>query len=181
METKTKKTLLISTIIILIAINISALSTIYFHNKIQTKKFVEMKNMKDEVRIQGMHRFIRDELRLTDKQFELFKEMSRANMRTNHNITLKLDKKRYFMMNEIAKENPNMQSLDEIAEDIGSLHYELKKSTINHFLKLKEICNEDQQEDLQKLFMHMTQDQDDHRRNPREQGRNRNRNPRNRN
>lgn len=181
METKTKKTLLISTIILLIAINISALSTIYFHNKIQTKKFVELKNMKDEVRIQGMHRFIRDELRLTDKQFEQFKEISRTNMRATHNITLKLSKKRFMMMNEIAKVNPNLKTLDDIADDIGQLHYELKKTTINHFLELKEICNDDQQEDLQTLFMHMIQSQNQNnlRRNPREHRRNRN--PRNRN
>ena len=42
METKTKKTLLISSIILLVVINISALSTIYYHNKIQEKKFVEI-------------------------------------------------------------------------------------------------------------------------------------------
>ncbi|MDA3954351.1 MAG: hypothetical protein PF485_11955 [Bacteroidales bacterium] len=179
METKTKKTLFISTMILLIAINISALSTIYFHNRIQTKKFAEMKNMKDEVRIQGMHRFIKEELKLTDKQFEQFKEISRTNMRATHNITLKLNKKRNFMMNEIAKVNPDQESLDEIAKDIGLLHYELKKSTINHFLELKKICNNEQQEDLQKLFMHMTQDQDNLRKKPRKQGRNRNRNSHN--
>jgi hypothetical protein len=174
METKTKKTLLISTIILLIAINISALTTIYFHNKIQTKKFVEMQNMKEEVQIQGIHRFIKNELRLNESQFELFKEKSQTNMNKLHEITLDLNRSRYRMMSEIAKKNPNTETLDDIAMEIGTLHYELKKSTINHFLELKEICNDDQQEDLQKLFMQLINDQDqnDSRKRPRDRDRN---------
>ena len=127
METKTKKTLLISTIILLIVINISALSTFYFHKKIQAKKFIEMRDMKEDVRTQGMRRFIKEELKLTDKQFKLFKEISRTNMNSLHEITIKLNTKRFDMMNEIAKVNPNSNTLDDIAKDIGSLHYELKK------------------------------------------------------
>lgn len=183
METKTKKTLLISTIILLIAINISALSTIYYHNKIQAKKVIEMKNIKEEARIKGMHRYIKEELNLTDHQFEIFKEISKTNMNSSHEITVKLNEKRFEMMNEIAKVNPNLDTLDRVAEDIGLLHYELKKSTINHFIKLKEICNDDQQENLQKLFMQLINEQDknDLRRNQRRHGRNRNGNPHNKN
>ena len=174
METKTKRTLLIVSIILLIVINISALSTIYFHNKIRSKKFIEIENMKQEAKLNGMHRYIKNELELSEEQFELFKETSRTNMITTHKITLKLNKKRYDMMEEIGKKSPNPENLEKIAKKIGSLHYELKKSTINHFMKLKEICNEDQQKDLQKLFMQMIHDQDKHdsNRNPREQRRN---------
>ena len=77
------------------------------------------------------------------------------------------------MMTEIAKKNPNPEILDNYAYEIGTLHYELKKQTINHFLELKKICNEEQQESLQKLFMQLLNDQDGFRRNPRERGRNR--------
>lgn len=183
METKTKKTLLISTIILLIVINISALLTIYYHNKIQTKKVVEMKNIKEEARIKGMHRYIKEELKLTDKQFEIFKEISKTNMNSSHEISMKLSEKRFDMMNEIAKVNPNLNTLDSVAKNIGLLHYELKKSTINHFLKLKEICNDDQQENLQKLFMQLINEQDknDLKRNQRRRGRNRKGNPHNKN
>lgn len=178
MDTKTKKTLLISTIILLIVINVSALATIYYNSKIRTKKLAEMNNLKEEVQIRGMHRFIREELKLSDEQFSQFKEITITNMRKSHEIALELNEKRLDMMNEIAKVNPNMKTLDNIANDIGSLHYELKKTTINHFLELKEICNDDQLESLQKLFMQMIQDQDRNKfgRNPRGRG-NRNSRP----
>ena len=160
MDTKTKKTLLISTIILLIVINVSALATIYYNSKIRTKKLAEMNNLKEEIQIRGMHRFIRDELKLSDEQFIQFKEVTITNMRKSHEIALELNKKRLDMINEIAKENPNPNTLDKIARDVGSLHYELKKTTISHFLELKEICNDDQLETLQKIFMQMIQKQD---------------------
>lgn len=177
MDTKTKKSLLIITIILLIVINVSALATIYYNSKIKTKKLTEMNNLKEEVQIKGMHRFIRDELKLSDEQFQQFKEIARTNMIIAHGIALELNEKRTEMMNEIAKENPNSKILDDIASDVGSLHYELKKTTISHFLELKEICNEDQQESLQKIFMQMIRDQDRNKfgRSPREGERGRNR------
>ena len=179
MDTKTKKTLLIGTIILLIVINVSALATIYYNSKIRIKKLAEMNNLKEEVQIRGMHRFIREELKLTDEQFKQFKGITITNMKISHEIVIELNKKRLDMMNEIANVNPNMKTLDNIASDIGSLHYELKKTTISHFLELKEICNDDQQESLQKIFMQMIHDQDRDKfgRNPRERGRNRNGRP----
>ncbi|HAF28415.1 MAG TPA: hypothetical protein DCG75_05140 [Bacteroidales bacterium] len=177
MNTKTKKSLLIGSIILLIVINISALSTIYYKSKILPKKNIELNKMKEEVHIRGMHRFIKEQLNLSESQFIKFQEISNINMTNSQKIMSKLNDKRLEMINEIAKKNPNTEILDRIAHEIGDLHYELKKSTINHFLQLKDICNEEQQEDLQKLFMHMIHDQDtDHRmmdRGPREKGRNR--------
>lgn len=160
MNTKTKKTLLIGTIIILIVINLSALSTIYYKNKIQPQQQNRMINMNDEIRIKGMHRFIKEELNLTENQFEVFQNASRNNMIKSQEILSKLDDKRVEMMNEIGKRNPDSEILDKIAHDIGDLHYELKRLTINHFLQLKEICNDDQQENLHRIFMQISHDQD---------------------
>lgn len=184
MNIKTKKTLLLGFIILLIVINISALTTIYYKSKMVPKNRMEQNNMKDQVHIRGMHRFIKEELNLSDEQFKLFQEVSRNNMIRSQEISFKLNDKRMEMMNEIAKINPNPKILDDIAHDIGELHYELKKNTIHHFLELKKICNADQQENLQKMFMQMivNQDQDHNRmgRGPMENGRNRKgKNPRN--
>lgn len=187
MKTITKKTLLISGIILLVFVNISAISTIFYHNKTQKEKFIEMERMREEVRVRGMRQFIGDELKLSTEQLNQFKELSRKNMISTHEINQKLNNYRSLMMNEIAKEIPNENTLDNIAKEIGALHYELKKNTIDHFLELKNICNDEQQKDLQKLFMRMINEQDqfnprrnqgDRRRNSRNQGQNRNRDQR---
>lgn len=160
MNTTTKKTLLIGTIIILIVINISALATIFYNNKIRPHRSAETNNLTDEARTRGMHRFMREQLNLTDGQYAQFQEINRTNMTKVHNIASELNNKRIEMMNEIAKKNPNLKILDDIAYDIGSLHYELKKVTIHHFLELKEICTPEQQDSLQKIFIRLIQDQD---------------------
>lgn len=160
MNKTTKKTLLIGTIIVLIVINISALATIFYHNKMRPHRVVEMNNIQDEAQTRGMHRFMREKLNLSDDQYSQFQKINRDNMIKVHNIASELSKKRVKMMNEIAKKNPNLKILDDIAYDIGSLHYELKKVTINHFLELKQICTPEQQDSLEKIFMKLIQDQD---------------------
>lgn len=177
MDTKTKKSLLIVTIILLIVINISALATIYYNSKIRTKKLAEINYQKKQVHVRGMYKFLRDELNLTDEQCMQFRNINKINMSKFHKIAIELNEKRFDMMNEIAEKNPNTKILDDIAGDIGSLHYELKKITINHFLELKEICNDEQQEGLQKIFMQMIHNQDHNKMKRSPRGRNRTRKP----
>ncbi len=177
MNKQTKKILLSSVVIILIIINLSSLSTIYYQKKIRDRKIEEFKNKKEQMHIGGMHRFIKEELNLDSLQFEQFREAYYKNMRESHNIAEKLNIYRHDMLSEIAKVNPNQDKLDKLSRNIGNLHYELKKLSISHFMELKEICNKEQQEDLQKLFMRMMEDQDGSRNKMRNrEGKNRKRN-----
>ncbi|MFC2151914.1 Spy/CpxP family protein refolding chaperone [Bacteroidota bacterium] len=177
MNTKTKKTLLIGTIILLLVINISALSTIYYHKKIRSKKSAEISNVQKDARVRGMRRYIQEELNFSEEQYKQFREIHTEYMTSSQEIASELNKKRSEMMNEVAKLNPSSKKLDQIAKDIGEMHYELKKLTIKHFIELKNICNDDQQEALQKMFMHMLNGRDHDRmdRQPREKNRNKHR------
>ena len=162
MNIKTKKTLLVLAITWLIVINISALVTMFYKNRIQPPPPQASNNeFFQDARVRGMYRFLKDELHLTDEQFSQFKEINRRNMINSHQIVSNLNNSRREMMIEIAKENPNRKKLDNIATEIGTLHYELKKTTIDHFLALKQICNEDQQQELQQLFMKLLNEQDE--------------------
>ena len=151
MKTNTKKTLLISSIIILLVVNISALSTIIYNNKTRSNKLEEINKIQEEMRQQGMRKFFQDELNLNDDQVEEFHSSFTKYSEESREIAYKLKNERHEMMIELAKINPNQNKLDIIAKEIGDLHYELKKLTINHFLALKEICNEEQQINLQKM------------------------------
>jgi len=160
MNTKTKKTLLISSIIILLVVNISALSTILYNNKTRSNKLEEINKIQEEMRQQGMRKYFQDELNLDASQIEKFHSNFANYSEESRDIAYKLREKRHEMMIELANINPNQNKLDDIAKEIGSLHYELKKLTINHFIALKEICNEEQQINLQKMFIHMLSNQD---------------------
>jgi hypothetical protein len=45
--------------------------------------------------------------------------------------------------------------MDSVANEIAELHYEQQQTTIDHFMKLREICSYEQYEHLQHLFMRM--------------------------
>jgi hypothetical protein len=127
--------------------------------KIRDKRIEEFKDKKEQMHIGGMHRFIKEELNLDSTQFEQFREANYKNMKESHNIAEKLNIYRHEMITEVAKENPNLDKLDELSRNIGNLHYELKKLSTSHFMELKDICNDKQQGNLQKLFMRMMEEQ----------------------
>ncbi|MCB2196270.1 MAG: periplasmic heavy metal sensor [Bacteroidetes bacterium] len=176
MNKQTKKTLLILLIAVLVVINISALITIIYSENRELPSNRPLNNqVVEEIESRGMYHFLRDELKLTDAQFDQFRDIQGTNMSKSRNIAIELSNKRREMMNEIAKVNPNKEKLDTIAKEIGELHYHLKLNTINHFLELKEICNEEQQESIQRLFINLLSDQDHDEFRPNEHRRGRNR------
>jgi len=159
MNTQTKKHLITGFIIFLIIINIVALSTIIYRNKTTPQPidndYVQFRQNIDE---HGMYRFFRDELQLTPEQFVRFRDINEKNRQQSREIARALHNKRLEMVQEISKENPDTEKLDQIAREIGTLHYELKRNTYHHFIDLKELCNKEQQEHLQHLFMRMIDD-----------------------
>ncbi len=159
MNTHTKKHLITGLIIFLVVVNIAALSTIIYRNRTTPTINDDYIQLRQRVEEQGMYRFFRDELQLTPDQFNQFRDINHQNMIKSREIAKQLQIKRVEMIDEVSKENPDKEKLDKIANDIGSLHYKLKRNTYNHFLELKDICNEEQQEKLQRMFMRMIDDQ----------------------
>jgi len=159
MNTQTKKHLIIGLIIFLVVVNIAALSTIIYRNRTMPQPlendYVQFRQKVDE---QGMYRFFRDELQLSRDQYIHFREINEKNRQQSREIARALHNKRLEMVEEISKENPDNEKLDQIAREIGTLHYELKRNTYHHFIDLKELCNKEQQEHLQHLFMRMIDD-----------------------
>lgn len=155
METSTKRRIIIIAIIVLIIINISALITIFYNNKIRSKQLAKYNEIQEQVEVNGMNDFFRNQLKLDDVQFDRFQDINHEHMLTSRDIAKKMDDLRFDMLNEISKNDPDMLQLDHIAKKIGELHYELKLNTINHFIELKALCNDDQKEILQGMFMHM--------------------------
>jgi len=177
MDTTNKKRLLVTIIILLLVINISALATIIYTNNIKQKRFDDIRKTKEQVEFAGMHRFLKEELKLDEEQFQIFKETGRRNFKQNREIALKLDEKRLEFIDELTREIPDESTLDEIAQEIGDLHYQLKKNTIKHYFELKEICNPEQQKVMEKLFMQMIQKEGERPMDRNERMRNKGRNP----
>lgn len=160
MESITKRKILIVAIIVLFAINISALATIIFNNYQVKKRFEQNELVRKDAQTRGMNYFLKDELNLSNEQFESFKAINDKYFKKSQDIAFKLHNNRILLLEEVAKLNPNMDILDQSAKEIGELHYELKLNTIQHFMELKELCNDEQQKYLQGFFMKIIEEQD---------------------
>ncbi len=180
MNKLTKKQLLIGGLILLFVINIAALGTIIYQNqkykapaeeeeyserswnesrKGKREKDFRHKGHKDDgyekKRGNRFDHFIKDELNFDEDQFSKFLDIREKNKEKQHNIVRKLSQKREKMMNELSTENPDTTKLRQIAKQIGNLHEELKKGTIEHFIQVKSICNPSQKGKFNKLIKKM--------------------------
>ena len=160
MESITKRKILIVAIIVLFAINISALATIIFNNYQVKKRFEQNELVRKDAQTRGMNYFLKDELNLSNEQFESFKAINDKYFKKSQDIAFKLHNNRILLLEEVANINPNMNTLNLVAKEIGELHYELKLNTIQHFMELKNLCNDEQQEYLQHFFMRIIENQD---------------------
>ena len=180
MNKLTKKQLLISGLILLFVINIAALGTIIYQNqkyketakeeeypekawnesrKGEREKDFRHKGHKDDDhnkrRGNRFDYFIKDELNFDENQFSKFLDLRKKNKEKQHNIVRKLSQKRKEMMTELSTENPDTIKLQQIARQIGNLHEELKKGTIEHFIQVKAICKPSQKEKFKELIRKM--------------------------
>jgi Spy/CpxP family protein refolding chaperone len=160
MEANNRSKILIGIILILLVINVSALATFLYNNYSKQRRFNEIRKTQEQVQISGVHRYMREELKLTDDQFKQFNEIGRSNFINSRDIAFKLDEKRIEFIDELTKDNPDDEKLNSLAREIGDLHYELKMNTIKHYFEFKELCNPEQQKALEKLFMKMIQRED---------------------
>lgn len=65
------------------------------------------------------------------------------------------------MIDEMASAGPDSRNLDSICTAIGGYHDRLKRVTVDYYLNLKEICNEDQKERLYGIFREMSDTEGD--------------------
>lgn len=155
MVNKNTYRILIWTIVVLLATNLS-MGISFLYHKQQDKKFMEeMEKSAIEVPSERRTRFFREQLNLQFEQIDIFRELNRNYNRTAWQITHHLETLRADMIRELGQENPNKNTLESISEQIGGLHTTLKKETIDYYLKMKEVCNKEQQIKLNEIFISM--------------------------
>jgi Spy/CpxP family protein refolding chaperone len=147
--------ILIWVIVILVATNLSMGISFVYH-KHQDKKFLEqLEEAAIQVPSEQRTRFFRDQLILTREQVEIFRDFNRDFNRKAWQITNQLESQRADLVRELGKENPNEKTLHSIAEQIGTLHTQLKKETIDYYNKMKTECDAEQRKKLNEIFVSM--------------------------
>jgi Spy/CpxP family protein refolding chaperone len=164
MEVITKKRLLIGTIVILLIMNISALSTIAY-NKYRAKKHIEQirKNKKKDFGTyrgkkygQRVKMYVRKELELSDEQFKEYSRLKDINIQKSRDLWKQISEKRSLTFKEYCKENPDTVMLMHLSEDIGNLHKEMHQEMIHHFNEVEKILSPEQLIKFRKMLCKMT-------------------------
>ncbi len=161
MATKNTYRILIWIIVVLLATNLS-MGISFLYHKQQDKKFLEQQEEADiEVPSERRTRFFREQLNLGQDQMDIFRELNRNYNKTAWRFTRQLETLRTEMIREMGKENPREKTLNSISEQIGELHTNLKKETIDYYMQMKEVCNEEQQIKLNEIFLSMLKKKED--------------------
>ena len=153
MRSKNTYRILIGIIIILLAYNVSMTGSYIAHRQQDKKTIEQSENQSIDVPSEQRTRFFREQLNLRPDQMNIFRDLNRDFNRKGNTLNSQMQSLRIKMIEELGKENPDKEVLNSIAEKIGSLHTELKQATIDYYLKMKENCDIEQQEKLNKIFM----------------------------
>ncbi len=143
-----KTRLLIWIIIILVAVNVAAIiSGIVF-----TSERKDELPVRTDIPYNRRADVFRGQLGLNDSQKEKFMVYNREFNTRARAITAKMNSLRYHMVEEMAAPHPDMAKIDSICVGIGMLHTDLKRATVDYYMKMKSACTREQQLELNRFF-----------------------------
>lgn len=153
----TRNRLLIWAVLILLAVNIAiVISALRYSGRIKAEEMVRSEAMAD-ARVM----LFREQLNLDERQNREFMQLNRTFNQRAGRIAGRLDVLRRNMIEELAKPDPDMQKVESITSEIGSIHSNLKKETADYYLGLKRVCTPEQQERLKEMFVVMSDPESD--------------------
>lgn len=142
----TKNRILIWIVIAAFAINISAIVTILYHVN-NGKCRIENADFRHK-----KHDVFKKDLNLSPEQETQFMEMKKASRAAVEPIVMKMKEQRKNLMNVLFEKTPDTLNIKQISNEIQQSQTLLLQHTIKHYLDLKKILKEDQQEKLNFLY-----------------------------
>lgn len=100
---------------------------------------------------------LRKELNLTEEQYSNVIVENERTIRTYNLVFDMMCETNVSMIEELSKEKSDPGTLDSLSRKIGNLSTSLRRVTTEYFLNLKDICNEEQQQQLTLIFKQMMQ------------------------
>ncbi len=177
MITEKKYRILVWLVVILFAMNLATVGSLVYHarkTKAVSPAGTEQKSAEGSgvaesaAKAEQGASFFRERLDLTHEQMNLFREANQDYNRKTNRIARDLDLLRVDMVREMTGPQPDTLRLNGINRTIGERHEELKRLTAEFYLRMREVCNENQKEKLNAIFMEMVQREGDE---PVQQGR----------
>ena len=146
----TKNKILIFLIVILFVSNLTTIIALVIHKR----EFHRLPNDTQTINspVANTGSLFRDKLNLSIEQNDIFRNLRRNYNRSARTLSYEMQYERVKMINELSKSNPDTMALNAIANDIGTMHSQLKRLTFKYFLDMKKECNKEQKEKLTEIF-----------------------------
>lgn len=141
-----KKNILIWVLIVLLVINIAAITTIILGT------FRPDWPGRDGMPGDGPKRFLKERLNLSEEQQKIF---DTYHFKFRKQMKGRRDSMRYYrdaILEELSKDDPDTTILFQLSDGYGDLHKSLKRYTIQHFIGMKEFCNPEQRRELNRIL-----------------------------
>ena len=138
-------------IIILAIFNISTIVAIIYHLRVEHRS---MRNEnREENKDRGRH--LADKIGFDKAQAIQFDTLRADFGRKAKIIMSSIQEKKLEMMNEFTIETPDTAKLYKLTIDIGNLHAQMRRLSIDHFMRVKKICSPEQKTKFLDLFRNM--------------------------
>ncbi len=136
-----KKNILSIVLIILMALNIVALGSLFFwHRSCDRKPVTEQ-----EVRRHHRGEFLKKELNLSDEQSKMMDQLALRHRDTIRFWADRMREKRAQLTLEMMKPQPQDTVINHIADEIGDIYGTLRKLNVQHYREMKSVCKGSEQ------------------------------------
>ena len=147
-----KTQLLTWLVVLLLVLNAVTIGTIIYHQR-QEKKGASDISIGSTAGTNPLNgRFFRQEMGFNSQQMEVFRELNQSFRPASMEITFRIDSLKGLMYNQLTQAKSDSLQLHQLSDEIGALHSQLKKETVLFYLRLKEICDPQQQQQLAEVF-----------------------------
>lgn len=150
MNSLARNKLIIGAAILLVAFNLVLMGIMGFR-LLKSKEATRL----NEPSPRKAQEFITRQLNLNPEQQEQFHRLRNQHLEEVHPIRSGIRETYRAMADELGSENPNPSVLDSLTRQIGKLHMLHQQQTINHFMKLREVCSPKQRVHLKKMLHRM--------------------------
>ena len=150
----TKTKVLIYIILALFLINVATIGTILWHKKGNRTEWRENYG-KDKGKMSHKGDFIQKQLNLTDDQKISYEKYHKAFWEKTKLLLDSMQLNRQKFAEGLSANQPDTLELMRINNNMGALHIELKKNSLDFYFQLKKICTPAQQDTLKNIFKRM--------------------------
>lgn len=145
---------LIVTIIILVILNITAISLLIIGKPKHPEEREQIGNRKNE--IERITKLLKEELNFTDNQAKEYLTLRREHRKNSQKVHREIQRLKTEMFDKVLSDDSNTEISDSLLQLAVEKQKKLEILTFEHLQKLKKLCTPNQQKELKRL-MHRLQ------------------------